>query len=110
VIWICIDLESIEGFDPNVDVFGKAMDHPKTLRERSTALELKLEAKLLKPKDGVHDPVVFFHESRIIDFLAVGNRLDKCFEIVPLVQKRLRRQTSSCSSAGASPNSNFRGQ
>jgi hypothetical protein len=43
---------------------------------------LKCTIKLVKPKDGVHDPVVFFHESRIIDFLAVGNSLDKCFEIV----------------------------
>src|SRR6266853_6845630 len=87
------DLESIEGVDPNVDVFGKAMYHPKTLRERSTALELKLQAKLVKPKDGVHDPVV--RDRRIIDFLAVGNSLDKCFEIVPLVQKRLRRHAAS---------------
>jgi hypothetical protein len=49
------------------------------------------QAKLFKPKDGVHDPVVLFHEGRIIDLFAVGNGLDKCFEIVSLMQKRVRR-------------------
>jgi len=34
-------------------------------------------AKLFEPKDGVHDPVVIFHESRIIDFLVVGNGLNR---------------------------------
>ena len=41
VIWICIDLESIEGFDANVDVFGKAVNHPKTLQyANNRALEI----------------------------------------------------------------------
>jgi hypothetical protein len=41
VIWIDIDLESIEGLDTNVDVFGKAMDDSKTFRKRRAALELE---------------------------------------------------------------------
>jgi hypothetical protein len=41
VIWICIDLKSIEGLDANVDVLGKAMDDPKALGKRSAALKLK---------------------------------------------------------------------
>jgi hypothetical protein len=59
------------------DVFGKAMNHTEALGKRSAALGLKGQAKLFKPKDGVHDPVIFFHESRIIDFLAVGKGFDK---------------------------------
>ena len=41
VVWIRIDLESIEGFDANVDVFGKAMNDSKAFGKRSAALELK---------------------------------------------------------------------
>jgi transposase len=68
---------------------------PKALGKRSAALELKRQAKLFEPKDGVHDPVVFFHESRIIDLLAVGNGLDQCLEIASLMQKRVRHVATS---------------
>src|SRR5258708_19675527 len=49
----------------------------------------------------MHDPVVLFHESGIIDFLAVGNGFNKRFEIVPLMKKRLRRHVA------ASPGTSF---
>jgi len=41
VVWICIDMESIERFDANVDIFREAMNSPKTLSERSAALGFK---------------------------------------------------------------------
>ena len=41
VIWIGIDLQSVEGFDANVDVFRESLNDPKTLGKRSAALELK---------------------------------------------------------------------
>jgi hypothetical protein len=41
VIWICINLESIERFDADVDVFGKTLDDTKALGKRSAALELE---------------------------------------------------------------------
>jgi len=43
----------------------------------------------------VHDPVVFFHESWIIDLLGVGNGRDKCLEIASLMQKRVRHVATS---------------
>jgi hypothetical protein len=52
------------------------------------------------PKDGVHDPVVFFHEGRIVDLLAVGNGFDKRLEVVPLMQKRLRRHVATLRISG----------
>jgi hypothetical protein len=88
VIWIGIHLESIEGFDANVDVFRESLNDPKPLGKRSAALELKRQAKLFEPKDGVHDPVVFLHESRIIDLLALCDGLDKCLEVASLMQKK----------------------
>src|ERR1700675_1581051 len=42
----------------------------------------------------MHDPVVFFHESWIIDFLALGDGLDERLEIGSLVQKRFRRHAA----------------
>src|SRR5229473_4349571 len=71
------------------------MNNAKALGKRSAAFELKHQTDLLKPKDGMHDPVILFNESRIIDFLAVGNSLDKGLEIVPLVQKGLRRHVAA---------------
>ena len=41
VIWIGIDLQSVEGFDAIVDVFRESLNDPKTLGKRSAALELK---------------------------------------------------------------------
>src|SRR5713226_4211200 len=71
------------------------MNDPKALGKRTAAFKLKRQAKLFEPKDGVHDPVVLFHESRIIDLLAVGNSLDKCLEIASLMQKRVRRHVAT---------------
>ena len=41
VIWIGIDLQSVEGFNTNVDVFRESLNDPKTLGKRSAALERK---------------------------------------------------------------------
>src|SRR3954449_6588092 len=95
MIGICIDLQFVKRFNANIDVFGKAMDDSETFRKRSAALELKRQAQLLEPKDGMHDPVVFFHESRIVNLLGVGNGLDKCLKVASLVQEAIRRHVAA---------------
>ena len=96
VIRICIYLESIEGFNANVDVLGKAMNNAKALEGEVPPLSSNVKPTCLSStKDGMHDPVLLFNESRIIDFFAVGNSLDKSLEIVALVQKGLKRHVAT---------------
>jgi len=62
---------------------------------RSSTVKWRMRvSKLFKPKDGMHDPVVLFHESRIIDLLAVGIALidfaDSVCKILPPAMRAIQ--------------------
>src|SRR5580692_1413747 len=68
---------------------------PKPLESEVPPLSSNVKAKLLEPKDGVHDPVVLFHESGLIDLLAISDGLDKRLEVASLMQKGVRRHVAA---------------
>jgi xanthine dehydrogenase iron-sulfur cluster and FAD-binding subunit A len=56
---------TIGGSLAHINVFREPVDDPEALGERRAAFQLKGHTQLLQAKETMHDPVVFFDQSRI---------------------------------------------
>jgi hypothetical protein len=81
-----LHVEAFRRLDKDVDILGKPVDYLEALGQRCAAFQLEGRAHLLQAVKAVHDPIVFFDQSRIDAFL-VGNNPDQVGELRMVVQR-----------------------